>query len=285
MRYLIILILIPLIQLGLSFLGKEFIAIQHSFTAIHGFVLLQQICSVFLPTYLLFRKKRYLPKEEYTGVNFSEILHFAVIGILLQLIGVALNLPLNVLLRKLGCSPPSALPIAKTFLQFMIQSVVVCLVPAVFEEVLFRRMIFLEIKKKSSIAAILFSALFFSMAHIDFYNVPATLFIGCFLGIVRITGAPLILCITAHFFANFSACVLNILLKYPILERIFSLSLPFWVFLSFIIFIKIFPKKKELSEHSFINSKSFIRYIRSLLMNPLFYVFCILFVTLGVNRL
>lgn len=285
MRYLIILILIPFIQLGLSFLGKELIVIHHSFTAIYGLVLLQQVCSVFLPTYLLFRKKRYLPKEEYTGIKFSEILHFAFIGILLQMIGLALNLPLNVLLRKFGCSPPSALPIAKSCFQFIVQIITVCLIPAVFEEVLFRRMIFLEIKQKSSIAAVLFSALFFSMAHIDFYNVPATLFIGCFLGITRVFGAPLILCITTHFFVNFSASVLNYLLEYPMLERIFTLSLPFWFFLAFIIFIKIFPNKKELSDHTCINSKSFIRYTKSLLKNPLFYVFCILFVTLGVNRL
>lgn len=285
MRYLIVLIAIPLIQLGVSILGQNLSFFQNSFFTVYGLVFLQQVCSVFLPTYFLFHKTNYLPQEEYKSVTLSEVIRFILIGIALQFAGISMNLPINVMLQQMGYAPPSALPMATTLVQFLFQTIVICLTPAVFEEVLFRRMIFNEIKQKSVIAAVCFSALFFAMAHLDFYNLAATFFIGCFLGIARTRGVPLILCIIAHFFVNFSASVLNHILKHPVMGDFAQRYFPLWIFISFVILITIFPKKKETNNLSLKLSNSFFKYTATLLKNPLFYGYLILFTALGVQRL
>ena len=205
MRYLIILILIPIIQFAVSFLGQEFLPAQNSFVIKYSFYFLQQFFAVFVPTYFLFKKESYLTKEECNPQGWMNLFRFALLGICLQFLGICINMPFNVMLQKLGYSVPPSFAPAKSFAQFAIQTVALCLTPAIFEEVLFRRMIFGSIQKKSGIAAIVFSALFFSMAHIDFFNLAATFFIGICLGMMRYRGTPLILCITTHFFVNFTA--------------------------------------------------------------------------------
>ena len=205
MRYLIVLILMPLIQMGISFIGTELLSLNNSFRNVYGLVFAQQFFAVFLPTYLLFRKQEYLPKKEYIAINFSDVIRFIMIGISLQFLGIAVNLPIGILLQKFGFSAPKGLPIAKSPVQFLAQTVIICLAPAIFEEVFFRRMLFSEIRKKSVVAAVGFSALFFAMAHMDFYNFPATFLIGCCFGIARSRNVPLILLIIAHFFVNFKS--------------------------------------------------------------------------------
>lgn len=285
MRYLIVLILMPLIQMGISFIGTELLSLNNSFRNVYGLVFAQQFFAVFLPTYLLFHKKKYLPKKECIGINFSDVSRFIAIGVSLQFVGVAVNLPVSVMLQKMGYSLPKGLPMAKTPIQFFAQTVIVCLTPAIFEEVCFRRMIFSEIRKKSAVAAVLFSALFFAMAHMDFYNFPATFLIGCCFGIARTRNVPLILLIIAHFFVNLSASVLNHLLINPAISGLIQRYFLLWIFLALVILVTIFPKKKENSTPSLKLSKSFFRYLISLLKNPLFYGYCILFVVLGVRQL
>ena len=283
MRYLIVLILMPIIQLGISFVGTELLALESSFQNIYGLAFAQQLFAVFLPTYLLFHKKSYLPKSEISSISMTECLRFAVMGICLQFVGIAANLPISVMLQKMGAPLPPALPMARSFAQFCVQTVVACLCPAIFEEVLFRRMMFLEMRKKSQIAAVCFSALFFSMAHMDFFNFPAMLFIGLCLGIVRTQNIPLIYCIITHFFVNFSASVLNHLLKSQVLNSLFQRYLLLWVAFAFILLVTVFPKKKGTSLSG--SSQKFVRYICSLLKNPLFYIYCIFFAVVGVSRL
>ena len=84
MRYLIVLILMPLIQMGISFIGTELLSLNNSFRNVYGLVFAQQFFAVFLPTYLLFHKKKYLPKKECIGINFSDVSRFIAIGVSLQ---------------------------------------------------------------------------------------------------------------------------------------------------------------------------------------------------------
>ncbi len=186
MRYFIILILIPLIQFGVSVLGQEFLPAPHSFSIKYLLYFLQQFFAVFIPTYFLFKKESYLTNEECNPQKISNIPRFAMLGICLQFFGIFVNLPLSMMLQKMGFTLPPSIPAAKNLFQFAVQIFAVCLTPAIFEEVLFRRMIFHSIRKKSAIAAVVFSSLFFAMAHFDFFNFPATLFIGICLGMMQV---------------------------------------------------------------------------------------------------
>lgn len=285
MRYLIILIMIPVIQFVISFLGQEFLPAQNSFLLRYGSYFLQQFFAVFVPTYFLFKKESYLTKEECNPNGYTNLLRFAVMGICLQFLGIFINMPFSVMLQKLGYSVPPSFAPAKTFPQFLIQTLALCLTPAIFEEVLFRRMIFGSIRKKSGIAAILYSALFFSMAHIDFFNLPATFFIGICLGIMRYRKTPLILCIVAHFFVNFSATGLNILLSNPAISDFFTRYFLLFLMVFLMVFISCFPKKRNPEVLTETSLNRFGIYTLKLLKNPLFYTYILLFVILGVHNL
>lgn len=285
MRYFIILIFIPFIQLTVSALGQEFLPAPHSFTVKYTIYFLQQFFAVFVPTYFLFKKESYLNKEECNPQKISNIFSCVMCGIALQFLGIFVNLPFSVMLQKMGFTPPSSLPAAKSLFQFAVQTVAICLTPAIFEEVLFRRMIFNSIRKKSALAAILFSALFFAMAHFDFFNFPATFCIGLCLGIMRYRGTPLILCIITHFSVNFCATVLNIALQHPAISDFLMRYLLLFVFLFLALLVALFPKKQTKETLTDAALKRFGNYAVNLLKNPLFYGYIILFAFLGVRSL
>ena len=285
MRYLIILILIPFIQLGVSFLGQEFLPAPNLFITKYFIYFLQQFFAVFMPTYFLFRKESYLNREECNPKGGANLIRFAILGICMQFLGIFVNLPFSVLLQKFGFSPPPSIAPAESIAQFITQALAICLTPAIFEEVLFRKMIFASIRKKSAIAAIFFSALFFSMAHGDFFNLPATFFIGICLGIARYRGTPLILCIVTHFCVNFSASVLNIILENPTTNDFFLRYFLLFVVLVISLFITLFPKKQKDEELTDLSIIRCGKYILKLLKNPLFYGYIILFIILGVRNL
>ena len=285
MRYLIILILIPFIQFAVSFLGQEFLPAPNSFAMRYLIYFLQQFFAVFVPTYFLFKKESYLNREECNPKSFFNVISFMVLGICMQFLGIFVNLPFSVQLQKMGFSPPPSIAPAKSTMQFIVQTLAICLTPAVFEEVLFRKMIFSSIRKKSAIAAIVFSAMFFAMAHSDFFNLPATFFIGICLGIARYRGTPLILCIIAHFSVNFSASVLNIILENPAANDFFLRYFLLFVVLIITLFISLFPKKTDAEELTDNAAIRFGKYLVKMLKNPLLYGYIILFVILGVRNL
>lgn len=285
MRYLIVLVFIPLIQFLVSFLGQEFLPAHNSFVIKYGIYFLQQFFAVFVPTYFLFKKESYLTKKELNPGNKLNLLKFAILGICLQFLGIFINLPFNVMLQKMGYVPPPSFQPASSRLQLVIQIFALCVTPAVFEEVLFRRMIYKTIRKKSAIAAVFFSALFFAMAHFDFFNFPATFFIGICLGIMRYRGTPLILCIVAHFFVNFSATMLNIVLANSSANEFFTKYFLLFVFVLGALFLSCFPQKKQEETFTDASAQRFGHYILKLLKNPLLYGYIILFVVLGVRNL
>lgn len=284
MRYFIVLIGMPFLQKLTAYLFHYFFSEASSLTATYCRLLLQQVVGVYLPVMLCFWKKPYFPKKELLVEKPGYILRCMWLGFLLQFVGIAANFPVTVFLQRLGFSAPSSLPNGNSMITLLLQIVVVCLTPAILEEVLFRRMVYGDLKKQSPKAAVLFSAMYFAMAHFDFHNFAATFIIGLSLGMLRYRGAPLIMCVVTHFFVNYSALILNYLLKIPatasLVDRYFALIVTLAVFL----FMLSFPKKLssqisneecEGKEHSW---KAFVPH-------PLFWVYLVIFFLLGVKNL
>lgn len=287
MRYFIVLIGMPFLQILTAYIFRFFVPDANSFLLTYCRIFLQQTIAVCIPVIFFFRKKSYFPKEEFTVAKPGYYLRCIWLGLLLQFVGIAANLPITALLQHFGFSAPSSLPNAKNILEFMMQIAVVCLTPAVFEEVLFRRMIFDDLAKQSKKAAILFSALFFAMAHFDFHNFAATLTIGLCLGLLRYRGAPLILCVITHFFVNFTASVLNLILEIPVASSLFERYYLLIIFLAVIMIAVSFPKKfttvYETSKDDALPISK--RHWSKLFLQPLFYLYLVIFFILGVNNL
>ncbi len=283
MRYLIILVCTPVLQFLTAYLSRYIIPETSVFVAHYLKIFLQQFISVCLPVFILFPKKKYFPREEFSVAKPGYFLRCIWLGVLLQFLGIAVNLPLSIALQKFGFTPPPSLSVAKNALQFITQTLVVCLTPAVFEEVLFRRIIFDSIRDYSVKAAVFFSALFFAMAHLDFHNFCATFFIGLMLGLLRAKGAPLILCVTSHFFVNFTASILNIFLQNDFLSSLFSRYSLLVFILAAIFFFLSFPKKLAGSNENMTQEEK--PYLKKLLSNPLFYIYLTTFFIIGVKNL
>ncbi len=287
MRFFIVLIGMPFLQMLTAYLFRLLVPTANSVPLTYCRIFLQQLVAVYIPVLLCFQNKKYFPKEEFSIAKPGYFLRCVWLGILLQFVGIAVNLPLTALLQHFGFSAPSSLSNAKSILEFLLQTAVVCLTPAVFEEVLFRRMVFGDLAKHSQKSAVFFSALFFAMAHFDFHNFAATLTIGLFLGMLRYRGAPLILCVTTHFFVNFTASVLNLVLELPVAASLFARYYLLIIFLAVIMIAISFPKKiSSVDEVPTENALSIPKkHWAKLFLQPLFYIYLVIFFILGVNNL
>ncbi len=281
MRYFLILIAMPFLQMLVAAVCREFSIPLPYFYKTYCVILMQQITALLIPLLLLYRKKAIPSKQEFSFSNWKEILRFFLLGVCMQMIGTALNLPISILFQKFGYSLPSSFPVANSWFRFLVQTVVVCLTPAVLEEILFRNIIFHHIRKLgTSVSAMWISALLFSMAHFDFFNLVATVFIGIILGYFRKNGIALIYCMITHFSVNFTASCLNLGMKQPVFTDFFDKYLPLVVFLSLVIFFAILPSQKEA-----VSTEPRGSYVKRLLRNPLFYCYILTFVILGVRSL
>jgi membrane protease YdiL (CAAX protease family) len=93
----------------------------------------------------------------------------------------------------------------KTILHFLALTVVLCLLPAIGEEVLFRGVLQKELSQTSvgNYGAIILAAMLFSVGHIEFNNFIARWLMGIVLGMLFFSSQSLWVSIAAHFFNNF----------------------------------------------------------------------------------
>lgn len=285
MRYLIILILMPGIQFLTGRWCQEFLPETLLFGKLYIRFFSAQILSILIPLIFVYPKDKFLAEDDFKIKKYSDLVRFSLLGVCLQFIGTALNYPLSLFLQYLGYSLPNSVPPALTGIEFFVQTLVVCLTPAVLEEVLFRRFIYNHIAGYSHQSAIFFSALFFAMAHFDFYNLMATFFIGLTLGVLRSRNISVLLCILIHFTTNLTANLLNVGFTNPFFLELFERYYPLSILFFGVLFFALLPKKDIPQGEQIVLPKPRGKFYRKLLKNPLFYGYCILFIVLGVTRL
>ncbi|MBO5408025.1 MAG: CPBP family intramembrane metalloprotease [Clostridia bacterium] len=287
MRYLIILILMPLIQYTARSVFRFLIPGPYEFWQTYCMIFIQHVCSIGIPLLLLYPKKKYYISNQKERTSIGDVSRFFLLGGCMQLLGTALNYPFSMLLQHFGYTLPPALPNPVDGWELILQTMVVCFTPAILEEILFRQIIYNEIAAYSKRSGIFFSALFFSMAHFDLFNLPATLLIGISLGVLRSRNISLVKCCFVHFVINFSASILNLGFNFKTFSEFFHRYYPLTVFLALVLYVAVFPKGQTgdvfiMKEES---KPSTDIYLFKLLKNPLFYLYCILFFTIGVNQL
>ena len=138
------------------------------------------LLAIFLPAYLYLKdeKKSYFT-DCFSGVKPSKLMLISAgIGIAAQYVGIAVNMPVNILVRLLGFDITNNLP-EITSISLVIGGIIaMCVIPAVFEEVMFRGVIYNYFRQFGERAAILISAILFSMMHLDFTNTLGTFLLG-----------------------------------------------------------------------------------------------------------
>ncbi len=111
-----------------------------------------------------------------------------IIAIGLDKIGININSSMNIPLSNFG--------------EYTLSILMIALLPAVTEELVYRGIILNGLRGLGKWSAILLSALAFSLMHGNIAQLPYTFLLGIVLGYVMFETSSLILCMTIHFFNN-----------------------------------------------------------------------------------
>ena len=133
------------------------------------------------------------------GLCFLTDKFISLIAIFLDHIGVKINSTINIPLSNFG--------------EYALALLIVAVLPAVCEELVYRGIILNGLRKYGKWTAILLSALAFCLMHGNLAQFPYTFLLGIVLGYVMFETSSLILCITIHFFNN--ATVLTQMFIHP----------------------------------------------------------------------
>lgn len=279
-------------------------------------LMLLTFVSVFLPSYLYLKDE----KKGYFTDCFSSVkpdilfLISALIGVCSQYVGILANLPVRILMDYLGADITKNIPQVDSFSKFLFAVFVMCLLPAIFEEVMFRGIVFNYFRQFGKRSAIIFSALLFGIMHFDFTNFFATFILGLILGYIISLTNRMVYTMIAHFMINFTSVLSSYIVNFEIANNFYIDSLPvlFIVSVPLIIYlISLFKQKavympyhdqvkyETVIENVIpINEESSIKIIehdirennmklafKKLYTSPSFYILLMLFIYLGGSDL
>lgn len=103
------------------------------------------------------------------------------------------------------------IPSPESPLQFALYLIVIAIMPAICEEFIFRGVICGLIKEYNKTAAIILSALAFSLVHATVQQIPFAFLMGLFLGYLYVKYDTLLIGIILHFINNFISCIFSVL--------------------------------------------------------------------------
>lgn len=164
------------------------------------------LTSLYIKSY---SKDFYQPKKK---LDFKEKLEIVFIGISFLTI---IQIILSILYQKIGLDHNifEAVNIKpeNTLLSKVLFITGIAIVPAVFEELLFRKAILNVSKKFGNTFAVLFSAILFALYHMNLNQAIFALLIGILFGIISIKTGSIKLTMLLHFLNNGFACMATIL--------------------------------------------------------------------------
>ena len=220
-----ILVLSVVLQYLLSFIVKLLLPQFVGSTAFgYFYTALVSVITVFLPAYLYLKDE----KKDYFTDCFSKVkpsvnmLIAAAIGICAQYVGIAVNLPVNILISSLGGDISNNPPVISGVGLLIGGIIVMCVIPAVLEEILFRGIVFNYFRPFGEKSAILISALLFSVMHMDYTNTLGTFLLGIICGILVKHTNRIIYPMITHFAMNLVSVVSTYLANYEIAYNIYN---------------------------------------------------------------
>jgi uncharacterized protein len=168
-----------------------------------------------------------LPAVLYVGIkkqSFKQVFRFNRLGVTPALIIAAISVPayfvamaLNSLviywLELIGNIPPQALPVPRNLNDLLIGVLVISVSPAVCEEILHRGLILKAYEKRGSMKAVVVTAAFFGLFHLDPTNLLGPIFLGILIGYYVIRTNSIFAGMLAHFLNNTIALILQYFLN------------------------------------------------------------------------
>ena len=177
-------------------------------------ILMQQILGVFLPVFINYKfikKEKYIEKKDFE-IKIKDIPILFSAGFCMQVFGSFINYPVILYLSKMGITPPAMEPVPKDE-KIFIYIILICILPALFEEVLFRKLTFSVLSDYGRKKALFLTALFFAVIHFNPFSFVPLFLAGITMTYTVYKGYPLIYAILFHFSLNFSGIILDFLTK------------------------------------------------------------------------
>lgn len=209
------------------------------------------VLSVFLPAYLYLKDE----KKDYFTDCFKDVkpgilcLLSLGIGVCGQYTGVLANLPVRILITLLGGDIGYNLPPIKSSGAFLVAVVVMCILPAVFEEVLFRGVVFNYFRQFGKKAAVIISSLLFAIMHFDFSNFFATFLLGLICAYMVVNTNRIIYPMLAHFAVNFTSVLSTYIQNFELVNNFYIDCLPVFFLVSVPLIIYLLMTFKARAEY------------------------------------
>ncbi len=187
--------------------------------------LLSQIFVVFLPmnVYLVASEKRV---GRYLAIENQKVITDVIITALTVISVNILSLYLNYPIIKILNLENQILQTDNSVYELVINIFVLCIIPAIFEEILFRGILLEElIKKHSLITASVLSSLAFAIIHLDIANIFPQFILGLLLCYIALSTKSVLLPIISHFSNN----LFSLLFGENIIKHLFQKGLPVFI--------------------------------------------------------
>lgn len=151
--------------------------------------------------------------------KITHIIYALILGVCWQFVMVVISIPMNLMF---GGSADAA-PI--TAAELIVAIFVIGIIPAIFEEFLFRGIVDGSMSELNTRAAVIFSSVMFAVLHADIYNFAGYILMGGILtGLVRRTGT-VYSAMTFHFANNITALLLSFFNSELVYTPIFTISI------------------------------------------------------------
>lgn len=172
------------------------------------FIIGTQIFAILIPV-LLFARALQLDTDfkiqkilKLKVIGKKDIVLCAIIGCAVQAVTIVVNAPVTFLLNSIfGGLPPQLVDPPETVPVFLLSMIVIAILPAVCEELLFRGII-LSTQKSAGFGAVLISAVYFGVMHNDIRIFISVFILGMVLGTVTLSTGSVFAAMIVHFFNN-----------------------------------------------------------------------------------
>ncbi len=176
------------------------------------------------------------------GSKKSVLLLCAVIGIGCQFMMVIINLPINLLLNNATSYLPNSVG------ELIMATIAIAIIPAIFEEFLFRGIVYGSMAEFNTKAALIFSAAMFTLLHADIYGFLGYIFLGVVLAEIVSRTNSLLPAIVCHFVNNFTALLLGFFNQQIIYAPVFTIVLFVLGIICFLVGFGVFVSRNKKSE-------------------------------------
>ncbi len=224
-----ILVLSLIIQLLLRLIVKLVLSSALSIPIVYYIeLIIVSTLSIFLPAYLYLKdKNREYFTDCFSGVKPNMLMAVCLlIGLFGQYASILVNIPSVLLVKKFGGVITSYNLPVNSFGMFLMAIFSVCVLPAVFEEVMFRGVVFNYFRQYGKKAAILISSFLFALMHCDFTNFFATFLIGAICAYTVSKTNRIVYSMIIHFMVNFVSLSSSYILKSNVLTDLYNDWLP-----------------------------------------------------------